>query len=166
MIRVGERAPDFELPDQDGRLVRLSELRGRRVVLYFYPQANTPGCTVQSCGVRDHRAAYEQLDATVLGISPDPVDEVARFHREQGLNFTLLADADHAVCERYGVWERTRRLRILPSGGARRVTFVLDADGTVTTVLDPVNPATHDERVIEALGGLGGPPAQPAPGPA
>jgi peroxiredoxin Q/BCP len=104
VIDVGETAPDFELPDQDGEPVSLSSLRGRRVVLSFYPKAVTPGCTVQACGVRDHRADYEDAETVVLGISPDPMERVKNFHDGQGLNFTLLADEDHAVCEAYGVW--------------------------------------------------------------
>src|SRR3954466_16394961 len=104
MIQTGEQAPDFELPDQDGNPVRLSELRGRPVVLYFYPKADTPGCTTQACGVRDHMPAYEATGAVVLGVSPDPVKAVKKFHHGQGLNFTLLADEDHAVCDLYGVW--------------------------------------------------------------
>ncbi len=104
MIVQGEEAPDFELPDQDGRPVRLSDLRGQPVVVYFYPKADTPGCTTQACGVRDHRAGYESAGATVLGISPDPVAKVKKFHDKRSLGFTLLADEDHAVAEAYGVW--------------------------------------------------------------
>ena len=100
MIEPGAEAPDFTLPDQDGGDVSLSGLRGRRVVLYFYPKADTPGCTTQACGVRDHLPAYEDADAVVLGVSPDPVDRVKKFHDKQGLNFTLLADADHGICDR------------------------------------------------------------------
>ena len=104
MIEPGQTAPDFELPDQDGNPVRLSDLRGGRVVLYFYPKADTPGCTTQACGIRDHRADYDAAGATVLGVSPDPVKAVKKFHDKQGLDFTLLADSDHAVAEQYGVW--------------------------------------------------------------
>jgi thioredoxin-dependent peroxiredoxin len=104
MIEQGQAAPDFELPDQDGHPVRLSDLRGGPVVVYFYPKADTPGCTTQACGVRDHRADYERAGATVLGISPDPVAKVKKFHDKQSLGFTLLADEDHAVAESYGVW--------------------------------------------------------------
>src|ERR687885_2381459 len=104
MIKTGEQAPDFTLPDQDGRPVRLSDLRGRTVVLYFYPKADTPGCTTQACGIRDHSADYDAAGAVVLGVSPDPVSEVKKFHDKQSLSFTLLADEDHAVCETYGVW--------------------------------------------------------------
>jgi peroxiredoxin Q/BCP len=104
MIEQGDQAPDFELPDQDGHIVKLSDLRGQPVVVYFYPKAATPGCTVQACGVRDHQADYAKTGATILGISPDPVAKVKKFHDKEGLNFALLADEDHAITERYGVW--------------------------------------------------------------
>jgi thioredoxin-dependent peroxiredoxin len=141
MIEEGQQAPDFELPDQDGNPVRLSDLRGRQVVLYFYPEADTPGCTTQACGIRDHRADYDAAGATVLGVSPDPVKRVKRFHDKQSLNFTLLADEDHAVCEAYGVW----------SGRAARTTFVIDEEGVVAKVLPDVKPKQHDELVLAAL---------------
>ncbi len=151
MIEQGQPAPDFELPDQDGHDVRLADLRGRPVVLYFYPRADTPGCTTQACGVRDHRSDYADAGAVVLGVSPDPVDAVKRFHEKLQLDFTLLADADHAVCERYGVWgETTRNGRT--SLGAGRSTFILDAEGTVVHVIPAVSPKTHDEQVLAALG--------------
>jgi peroxiredoxin Q/BCP len=153
VIAVGERAPDFTLPDQDGEPVTLSELAGRPVVLYFYPKADTPGCTTQACGVRDHLHAYEQTGAVVLGVSPDPVGAVKKFHDKQGLNFTLLADADHAVCDRYGVWvEKSMYGRTY--WGAQRSTFVIDSEGTVATVFPKVSPKTHDEVVLAALAEL------------
>jgi peroxiredoxin Q/BCP len=96
-LNPGDPAPDFTLPDQEGNPVSLSELRGKTVVLYFYPKASTPGCTTQACGVRDHRPDYEQADAVVLGVSPDPVKAVAKFDQKYGLGFPLLADEDHAV---------------------------------------------------------------------
>src|ERR1700676_5084439 len=104
MIEPGAQAPDFELPDQDGALVKLSDFRGQPVVVYFYPKADTPGCTTQACGVRDHHADYAAAGATVLGVSPDPVAKVGKFHEKQSLNFRLLADEDHAVADSYGVW--------------------------------------------------------------
>src|ERR1700757_802778 len=104
MIEQGQPAPDFELPDQDGRMVRLSDFQGQRVVLYFYPKAATPGCTTQACGVRDHHEDYDAQGAAVLGISPDPVAKIKRFHDAQRLNFALLSDEDHTVAEAYGVW--------------------------------------------------------------
>jgi peroxiredoxin Q/BCP len=151
VIEPGAVAPDFSLPDQDGRAVSLADLRGRPVVLYFYPKADTPGCTTQACGVRDHMPAYEQTGAVVLGVSPDPVEAVKRFHDKQGLNFTLLADADHAVCERYGVWAE-KSMYGKKYWGARRSTFVIDAEGIVGTVIEKVSPKTHDEVVLAALG--------------
>src|SRR3954464_7144859 len=104
MIETGQPAPDFELPDQDGNAVKLSDLRGGKVVLYFYPKADTPGCTTQACGIRDHQADYDAAGVTGVGVSPDTVGDVKKFHDKQGLSFTLLADADHAVTERYGAW--------------------------------------------------------------
>ena len=104
MLEIGDKAPDFTLPDQDGEDVTLSQFRGQTVVLYFYPKADTPGCTAQACGVRDHLPDYERAGAVVLGASPDPVAKVKRFHDKQGLNFRLLADEDHSVADTYGVW--------------------------------------------------------------
>jgi peroxiredoxin Q/BCP len=151
MIQTGEQAPDFELPDHDGNPVRLSELRGRRVVLYFYPKANTPGCTTQACGIRDHRTDYEAAGVVVLGVSPDPVSEVKRFHDSQDLNFRLLADEDHAVAERYGVWgEKSMYGRTY--WGVSRSTFIIDEDGIVAHVIPKASPKTHDDVVLKALG--------------
>jgi thioredoxin-dependent peroxiredoxin len=150
MIQSGDQAPDFDLPDQDGRPVRLSDLRGRPVVLYFYPKAGTPGCTTQACGIRDHRGDYEAAGVRVLGVSPDPVDAIRRFHDKQDLNFTLLADADHAVAERYGVWgEKSMYGRTYM--GVNRSTFIIDADGTVVHVIPKASPKTHDDQVLKAL---------------
>src|SRR5664280_3716440 len=104
MLEPGDLAPDFTLPDQEGNPVTLSGLRGRNVVLYFYPKADTPGCTTQACGVRDHRVDYEAADAVVLGVSPDAVKAVGKFEAKYSLGFPLLADSDHAVAEAYGVW--------------------------------------------------------------
>jgi peroxiredoxin Q/BCP len=150
VIEPGSVAPDFELPDQDGRPLRLSNLRGRPVVLYFYPKADTPGCTIQACGVRDHLPDYEGHRAVVLGVSPDPVNRVKRFHEKHGLNFTLLADEDHSVCERYGVWAQ-KSMYGRTYWGAKRSTFVLDADGVVVHVIEKVSPKTHDAEVLAAL---------------
>jgi peroxiredoxin Q/BCP len=126
MIEAGSPAPDFELPDQDGEPIRLSALRGRTVVVYFYPKADTPGCTTQACSIRDRGDEYAAAGATVLGISPDPVAKVKRFHDKRDLNFTLLADADHAVCELYGVWMK-KSMYGKSYMGAQRATFVVDA---------------------------------------
>jgi peroxiredoxin Q/BCP len=150
MIEQGDRAPDFELPDQDGRAVKLSDFRGQPVVIYFYPKADTPGCTVQACGVRDHRADYAKVGSTVLGISPDPVAKVKKFHEKFDLNFPLLADEDHAITERYGVWAQ-KSMYGKSYMGAERTTFIIDSAGKVAEVLRKVRPAEHDELVLAAL---------------
>ena len=154
MVEQGEQAPDFTLPDQDGNDVTLSDLRGQTVVLYFYPKADTPGCTTQARGIRDRRADYEATGAVVLGVSPDPVRAVKKFHDKQHLNFTLLADEDHAVCDTYGVWaEKSMYGRTY--WGALRATFIIDASGAVARVFPKVSPKTHDDEVLAALGELG-----------
>jgi peroxiredoxin Q/BCP len=153
MIEQGTTAPDFTLPDQDGDDVALADLRGRTVVLYFYPKADTPGCTTQACGIRDHRADYEAAGAVVLGVSPDPVSAVKKFADKQSLNFRLLADEDHAVCELYGLWgEKSNYGRTYM--GVQRSTFIIDPEGLVARVFPKVSPKTHDEVVLAALGDL------------
>jgi peroxiredoxin Q/BCP len=154
MIEAGAQAPDFTLPNQDGEDVTLSELRGRPVVLYFYPKADTPGCTTQACGVRDHLPAYEKTGAVVLGVSPDPVKAVKKFHDGQNLNFDLLADSDHAVCETYGVWAE-KSMYGKTYWGALRATFIIDEQGAVAHVIPKVSPKTHDDEVLAALDELG-----------
>jgi peroxiredoxin Q/BCP len=153
VIDAGAKAPEFTLPNQDGDPVSLSDYAGRTVVLYFYPKADTPGCTTQACGVRDHLPAYEQADAAVLGVSPDPVKAVKKFHDGQGLNFTLLADEDHAVCDAYGVWVE-KNMYGRTYWGAARATFIIDGDGTVVHVIPKVSPKTHDDEVLKVLGEL------------
>lgn len=153
MVEKGTEAPDFTLRDQDGNAVTLSHYRGRPVVLYFYPKADTPGCTTQACGIRDHRADYERAGAKVVGVSPDTVLAQRKFADKYGLDFTLLADEDHAVAERYGVWvEKERNGKTYM--GVQRATFVIDSDGTVAHVIRKASPKTHDEVVLEALGEL------------
>jgi peroxiredoxin Q/BCP len=150
MLKPGDPAPDFTLPDQHGNPVALSSLRGRNVVLYFYPKADTPGCTTQACGVRDHSSDYEAANAIVLGVSPDPVRKVAKFGQKYGLSFPLLADEDHSVAELYGVWvEKSMYGRTYV--GNERSTFVIGPDGVVTHVFRKVRPAEHDELVLGAL---------------
>ncbi|HEY2593853.1 MAG TPA: thioredoxin-dependent thiol peroxidase [Chloroflexota bacterium] len=150
MIEQGQRAPDFELPDQDGRAVKLSDFRGQPVVVYFYPKAATSGCTIQACGVRDHRADYAKAGAVVLGISPDSVAKVKKFHEKEALNFPLLADEGHAVADSYGVWVQ-KSMYGKKYFGNERTTFVIGSDGVVTEVLRKVKPAEHDHRVLAAL---------------
>ena len=154
MLEAGQEAPDFTLSDQDGEELTLSDLRGETVVLYFYPKADTPGCTIQACGVRDRFEDYvETRAARVVGISPDSVADVKKFHDKFDLNFTLLADADHAVAEAYGVWgEKSMYGRKYM--GVARATFIVDGDGKVAKVFPKVSPKTHDEVVLEALAEL------------
>lgn len=154
MPEPGEQAPDFELPDQDGRPVKLSDFRGQPVVVYFYPKASTPGCTTQACGVRDHGPDYKQAGAVVLGISPDPVAKIKKFVDEYDLNFPLLGDEDHAIAESYGVWvEKSMYGRKYM--GNERTTFIVGSDGKVAEVLRKVKPGEHDEKVLAALARTG-----------
>jgi peroxiredoxin Q/BCP len=153
VIEQGDRAPDFTLDDQNGEPVSLSGLRGQKVVLYFYPKADTPGCTTQACGIRDHRADYDAAGAVVLGVSPDPVKALKKFADKQGLDFTLLSDPDHATAEGYGVWVEKSMYGRTYWGNAR-TTFVIDAAGTIAEVLPNVKPAEHDGLVLGALAGL------------
>jgi thioredoxin-dependent peroxiredoxin len=153
VLSVGDTAPDFTLPDQNGEAVTLSDLRGRTVVLYFYPRADTPGCTTQACGVRDHAADYEAAAATVIGVSPDPVSAVARFADRHDLRFGLLADEDHAVADAYGVWGE-KRSDGKAYWGVQRASFVIDSEGRIAHVIPKASPKTHDDEVLAALRGL------------
>jgi peroxiredoxin Q/BCP len=146
----GDAAPDFTLPDQNGKPVTLSKLRGRPVVLYYYPKADTPGCTTQACGVRDHRSDYEAAGAVVLGVSPDPPAMIAKFDAKHGLSFPLLSDERHEVAELYGTWVE-KSMYGKKYMGMERSTFVIDADGRVTHVFRKVKPAEHDALVLGAL---------------
>ncbi len=152
MLQPGDKAPDFALPDQEGDEVSLSGLKGKSVVLYFYPKADTPGCTTQACGVRDHRADYGKADAVVLGVSPDPVKKIAKFDEKYSLGFPLLADEDHSVAEAYGVWvEKSMYGRKYM--GMERSTFVIGPDGVIKDIFRKVKPAEHDALVLGALSG-------------
>ena len=149
-LNPGDLAPDFTLPDQDGNDVSLSGLRGKTVVLYFYPKADTPGCTTQACGVRDHKADYEAADAVVLGVSPDAVKAVSKFDQKYGLGFPLLADEGHKVAEQYGVWVKKNRYGREYMGN-ERTTFVIAPDGTIKDIMHKVKPAEHDDLVLAAI---------------
>ena len=150
MIQQGSDAPDFELTADDGSTVRLSDLRGRPVVLYFYPRDDTPGCTAQACGIRDAWGDFEQRGAVVLGVSPDSETSHVEFKEKYGLPFTLLADPSHQVSEDYGVWvEKTNYGKTY--WGIERSTFVIDAEGRVAKVMRRVKPDTHAAQVLDAL---------------
>ena len=150
MIEPGDQAPDFTMPDQHGEPVTLSDLRGKPVVLYFYPKADTPGCTTQACGVRDHAPEYEFAGAVVLGVSPDPVKKIAKFDDKFTLGFPLLSDEDHSVAEAYGVWVQ-KSMYGRTYMGNERSTFVIGPDGVVRHVFRKVKPAEHDTKALAAL---------------
>lgn len=150
MVAEGDVAPDFELSGDSGESVKLSSLRGKPVVLYFYPKDDTPGCTTQACGIRDAYGEFERAGAVVLGISPDDEGSHVKFREKYSLPFTLLADTDHAVAEQYGAWgEKTYSGRTYM--GVKRTTFVVNADGKVSKVMENVKPATHADDVLAAL---------------
>jgi peroxiredoxin Q/BCP len=153
MVATGGAAPDFTLPDQDGNEVSLADLKGETVVLYFYPRADTPGCTTQACGVRDRRADYKRAGARVIGVSPDPVNAVQKFAGKFDLDFTLLADADHSVAERYGTWVE-KSMYGKKYMGVQRATFIIGPDGKVARAFPKVSPKTHDDTVLKALAEL------------
>ena len=150
MIERGAEAPDFDLPDQDGRPVKLSDFHGQPVVVFFYPKADTPGCTAQACGVRDHHADYAAAGAVVLGISPDPVAKLKRFSEKHALDFPLLSDGQHAVADAYGVWAK-KAMYGRTYFGNERTTFIIGDDGRVSDVLRQVKPGEHDDQVLDAL---------------
>jgi peroxiredoxin Q/BCP len=153
MLQAGSDAPNFTLPDQNGDKVKLSDFRGETVVLYFYPRADTSGCTTQACGVRDRRADYDAAGARVIGISPDEVKDIEKFAGKYDLDFTLLADADHAVAEKYGTWvEKSMYGRKYM--GVVRATFIIDPKGKIAKVFPRVQPKKHDDLVLKALGEL------------
>ena len=147
---VGSKAPSFKLPASTGETIDLAKLKGKRVVLYFYPRADTPGCTKQACGFRDAIASYKKLGVPVFGISPDPIEDVKKFADKFQLNFPLLADADHAVAERYGVWAE-KSMYGKKYMGVNRTTFIIDADGKVAHVMEKVKPEGHDQEVLKLL---------------
>jgi peroxiredoxin Q/BCP len=152
MVEEGKAAPDFELTTDAGDRVKLSDFRGKPVVLYFYPKDDTPGCTIQACGIRDAYGEFERRGAVVLGVSPDDRAAHVKFKEKYELPFTLLADPDHSVAEQYDVWkERTAYGKTFM--GIERSTFVIDADGTVSKVMRKVKPDTHADDVLASLPG-------------
>jgi peroxiredoxin Q/BCP len=150
VVEEGAEAPDFELTSDTGERVRLSSLRGRPVVLYFYPRDDTPGCTKQACGIRDSYDEFGERGAVVLGVSPDSESSHVKFKAKHGLPFTLLADPEHEVAELYGVWKE-KSFAGKKYWGVERSTFVIDADGNVMKEMRRVKPDTHAEQVLAAL---------------
>jgi peroxiredoxin Q/BCP len=150
MPAVGDMAPDVQLADETGQMHSLAQYRGKRVVLYFYPKDDTPGCTAEACGFRNSLGAFTERNAVVLGISPDSVESHQRFAQKYGLTFPLLADVGHKVAESYGVWVEKERLGEKKMGVAR-TTFVINTDGRIAHVLRDVRPDGHDGEVLQHL---------------
>ena len=150
MVEEGKPAPEFELRSDAGETVKLSDLRGKPVVLYFYPKDDTPGCTKQACGIRDAWGEFERAGALVLGISPDDERSHAKFKEKYGLQFPLLADTDHAIAEAYDVWKE-KSFAGKRYMGVERSTFVIDPEGKVAKVMRKVKPDTHADDVLAAL---------------
>ena len=151
MVEEGKPAPDFELTTDSGDTIRLADLRGKQVVLYFYPRDDTPGCTKQACGIRDAWDAFRETGADLFGVSPDGEESHAKFKQKHGLPFTLLADPGHEVTERYGFWGQ-KSFAGKKYMGVERSTVVIGADGTVEKVFRRVKPADHAAQVLAALG--------------
>lgn len=152
--KVGNLAPAFKLKNQNDEFVNLKDFRdNKNVVVYFYPKASTPGCTTQACGLRDIRAELEKLDTVVLGLSPDPVTRLIKFTDKQNLNFDLLSDEDHAIAEKYGVWQ-LKKFMGREFMGIIRTTFIVGKDGRLKHVLDKFKTNNHDQVLLETLSNL------------
>jgi peroxiredoxin Q/BCP len=154
MVQQGDLAPDFTLPADDGSSLTLRQLRGKRVVLYFYPKDDTPGCTTQACDLRDNLAALTGTGAVVLGVSSDSAASHVKFREKFGLNFPLLSDPEHAVAEAYGVWKE-KSMYGKKFWGIERSTFIIDERGVVREAWRKVSPKGHAERVGRALADWG-----------
>jgi thioredoxin-dependent peroxiredoxin len=149
-VQEGDKAPDFELLDENANPVRLSDFSGQTVVLYFYPKADTPGCTTQACGIRDRFADYAAAGAAVIGVSPDSPQALRKFKEKYGLRHTLLSDADHRLADAFDVWvEKTRQGKTY--FGNERSTFVIGPDGVVARSFRKVSPQEHDELILQAI---------------
>lgn len=149
-IEVGQTAPDFTLNDQDNNPVTLSELQGKKVLIYFYPRASTPGCTTQACALRDSKAELDALNVVVLGISPDTPKKLTNFINKQELNFTLLADEDHTVCEKYHVWQ-LKKFMGKENMGVVRTSFLIDENGNLEHIFNKFKTKDHHEVVLNYL---------------
>lgn len=151
IAKVGSKAPAFITLNQREQKIRLSDYKNNKnVVLYFYPKAMTPGCTVQACGIRDFKSEFDAMDTLVFGISPDPVSRLMKFEEKQTLNFDLLSDEDHKIAEKYGVWG-LKKFMGKEFMGVLRTTFIIGLDGTIVHVIDKVKTKTHHEDVLALI---------------
>jgi thioredoxin-dependent peroxiredoxin len=149
-LKIGDAAPTFSLPDQNGDIVNLSDLSGKKVLIYFYPKAMTPGCTIQAQGIRDNKTALDDKNVVVLGVSPDPVKRLPKFIEKQNLNFTLLSDEDHALADQFGVWG-PKKFMGREFDGIHRISFLLDEKGVVEQVFDKFTTKDHHSVVLDYL---------------
>ena len=148
-LKIGDKAPLFSGTDQDGTCISLSDFRGRKVILYFYPKDNTPGCTAEACSLRDGRAELQRMGFEVIGVSPDSVKSHQGFIAKHGLNFPLIADADKSIAAAYGVWGE-KKFMGRTYMGILRTTFVIGPDGTIEKIFDKVNTKDHFTQIVEA----------------
>lgn len=148
-LKIGDKAPAFEAPDQNGETKRLSDYAGKKLILYFYPKDNTPGCTAEACSLRDGKAVLQEKGFEIVGVSPDTVQSHQRFIAKKELNFTLLSDPEHRVAEAYGVWGEKKFMGRV-SMGILRTTFVIGADGVIEKVFEKVRTADHYQQILEA----------------
>ena len=150
-LKLGNAAPAFTLQDQNGKKVSLKDFKGKKnVILYFYPKAMTPGCTVQACGLRDSNKELGKLEAVALGVSPDPVARLKKFEDKEDLNFVLLSDEDHGIADKYGVWG-LKKFMGREFMGIIRSTFIIDKQGKLAHIMDKVKTKTHHDDVLEIL---------------
>jgi peroxiredoxin Q/BCP len=150
MLKAGDAAPDFSLPDDEGKTRTLREFRGKRVVLFFYPKADTPGCTTEACEFRDALPRFGKLDAVIIGASPDSVEKQAKFKEKFSFPYSLLADRDHSLAEAFGVWKE-KSMYGRTYMGVERTTFLIDEKGTISHVFEKVKPAGHAAEVAAVL---------------
>ncbi|WP_222547962.1 thioredoxin-dependent thiol peroxidase [Asaia lannensis] len=153
MIAIGDRAPSFSLPSSNGELVESAALKGQPYLLYFYPKADTPGCTTQACDLRDQKQTLASLGLRVIGVSPDPVEKLERFARKYGLDFTLVSDSEHRLADAYGTWVE-KSMYGKTYFGMERSSFLVDADGVIRALWRKVKPADHVALVTEAAAEL------------
>jgi peroxiredoxin Q/BCP len=149
--KIGNLAPTFTLKDQNGKNVSLKDFKGKKnVVVYFYPKAMTPGCTVQACGIRDYKKEFAKADTVVLAISPDPFERLKKFEDKQELNFTLLSDEDHKIADKYGSWG-PKKFMGKEYDGILRQTFIIGKDGKLKEIMDKVKTKTHHDDVLDYI---------------